>query len=131
MKIMKPYFILCVFLASLFVLSCQKNTLTTDDTIIPTVENEYYVRYISNGLSGYYTATYMNEKNIRISVKNQKAETFERIIGPVHSGFKASFSIQKDFPMDLPASVRIEVRKNSEPFLIKREGTTGVSYTIE
>ena len=93
-------------------------------------ENVYFVRYISDKPIG--TASYTNEEGKTITIRNVTGTNgvFERTIGPVYSGFKCSFSMDRGTGInDLP--VRIEVKRNEEPFVIKVEGTHRVTYTIE
>lgn len=115
---MKKFLCFCSVIASVLILSsCTKSEVEAD---------EYFVRYVSNGLSGRYYATYSDEEGNEISLSSITGETFERIIGPVEKGYTAKFSIPRE-----NATVRIEVKKNNAPFVVKKEGPDGVQYTIE
>lgn len=119
---MKKFLCFCSVIASVLVLSsCTKSEVEAD---------EYFVRYVSDGLSGAYNATYSDETGNAISLSSIDGETFERTIGPVKEGYIANFSIYRHLN-GKSASVRIEVKKNNAPFVVKKEGTNGVRYTIE
>lgn len=110
-----------------FLCSCNDKKLEPEDT--PAAESEYFVKYRSDGLSGRYNAQYRDEKGKTISLNNIAGSEFERTIGPVKKGFECSFAITMDYSQ---ATVRIEVKKDNEPFLVKKESTFGsVTYTIE
>jgi len=102
-------------------------------------EDVYYVKYASNGLEGTYSAHYTSEDGKSIGLPNIKGADFERTIGPVSKGFKAQFSIMSTLNYTT-VSVRIEVKKGNEPFIVKKEAvrtssgsacSCGVEYTIE
>ena len=110
-------------------MGCNKNNLNITDNK-DTKENVYFVRYISDRPGG--TASYTNEEGKTITIINVTGSNgvFERTVGPVYSGFKCSFSMDRGTGVyDLP--VRIEVKRNEEPFVIKVEGIHKVTYTIE
>ena len=104
-------------------------------------QSEYYVKYASDGLGGngiyQYNVTYTDEKGEPKTFSNMTADNFERTIGPVSVGFKASLSIWVDNTNDSRArAARIEVKKDNNPFVVKAENTNAkggvsVSYTIE
>lgn len=105
---------------------------TPDNTNQPSSieEDIFFVKYISDKPIG--TASYTNEEGKTITIRNVTGSNgvFERTIGPVYSGFKCSFSMDRGTGInDLP--VRIEVKKNDQPFVVKVEGIGRVSYTIE
>ena len=129
----KILYLIIPFLFLEVIASCSKNPVSPETN---REEIQYYVRYASDGLSisGYYV-NYTNEEGKNVHLSNQSAETFERTIGPVSKGFKASFSIKGDY--FLP-TIRIEVKEGNNPFVVKAEKTAGVpsvgasiSYTIE
>lgn len=133
MNTMKRILLFCIIvLSSACLLSCTKGSnegngnAENGDTI---TEDVYFVKYASDGLSGRYDASYTDENGRQVSLQSIAGETFERTVGPVKKGFKATFSITRDYTQ---AAVRIETKKNDEPFLVKKESTYGsVSYTIE
>ena len=93
-------------------------------------EEIFFVKYISDRPIG--TASYTNEEGKTITIRNVTGSNgvFERTVGPVYKGFTCSFSMDRGTGVnDLP--VRIEVKKNNQPFVIKVEGIGRVSYTIE
>ncbi len=104
-------------------------------------QSEYYVRYASDGLGGsginVYNVSYTDEKGEQKSLSNMTADSFERTIGPVSVGFKASFRISVANTNDTRArAARIEVKKDNNPFVVKAEnastkGGVTVTYTIE
>lgn len=119
---MKKFLCFCSIIASALVLSsCTENTIGAD---------EYFVRYISNGLSRRYDVTYSDEVGNEICLRSIVGETFERIIGPVEKGYTAKFSV-KNATYGENATVRIEVKKNNAPFVVKKDGIDRVQYTIE
>lgn len=119
---MKKFLCFCSIIASvLFLGSCTESTIG---------EDEYFVRYVSDGLAGKYDTTYSDESGNEISLKSIEGDTFERIIGPVNQGYIAKFSIYSHLN-GRRAVVRIEVKKNNAPFVVKKEGSDGVQYTIE
>ena len=125
---MKRYLLLLisVCLSGLFS-SCDNKGLEPEPT--PAAESQYFVKYRSDGLSGRYNASYRDEKGKTITLNNIAGSEFERTIGPVKKGFECLFSITMDYTK---ATVRIEVKKDDEPFLVKKESTFGsVSYKIE
>ena len=104
-------------------------------------ESEYYVKYASDGLGGngiyQYNVSYTDEKGEQKTFSNMTADNFERTIGPVSVGFKASLRIWINNTNDSRArAARIEVKKDNNPFVVKAENATqkggvSVSYTIE
>lgn len=136
----KQFIFLCALgLIMLSAWSCSKESPVASDDPTEKVEDVYYIRYASNGLEGTYSANYTSEKNESVSVPNIKGADFERTIGPVSKGFKASFGIRSTLNYTTVA-VRIEVRKGNEPFMVKKEAVNtsngyacscSVSYTVE
>lgn len=108
-------------------LSCNKIS-TIQDELRHETESIYFVKYCSQGASGRYDATYKNENEEYIKLINISGNEFERTIGPVSKGFVCSFSIRMDYGQP---TVRIEIKKDSDPFVVKKEGINSVSYTIE
>ncbi len=117
--------ILFLFISLITVLACSPEATqpTTDET-----QDTFFVRYIGKSAP---MVTYTNEEGKRISLTNPSTEdgVFERIIGPVYTGFKCSFSMDTGTGTKLP--LRIEVKRNDEPFVVKVEGNNSISYTIE
>lgn len=121
-----------IALSSFLFVSCTKGNESDNNSIEQKAETEdvYFVKYASNGLSGRYNATYTKEDGKSTSLQSIAGSDFERTVGPVEKGFKASFTITLN--TGGYGAVRIEVKKNDEPFLVKKESTYGgVSYTIE
>ena len=123
---------------SLCIAACTKDNTGGNSTANQT---EYYVKYASDGLDGngiyQYNVSYTDEKGEQKSFSNMTADNFERIIGPVSVGFKASLHIWVNNSNDSRArAARIEVKKDSNPFVVKAENAServgvNVSYTIE
>ena len=109
--------------------SCNKGT-TSPDGAEPSKESVYFVKYCAEGLRGDYDASYRNEKGEGISLTKIQGSEFERTIGPVGKGFESSFSI-RSYLNGVTFTVRVEVKKDDEPFLVKKEGVGYVSYTID
>lgn len=134
---------LILFLSSLGLLlltasSCSKEN-TVDCNFPETPDAVYYIRYASNGLEGTYSANYTSEDGRTVTLSNIKGADFERTIGPVSKGYKASFGISSTLNYTTVA-VRIEVRKDNEPFMVKQEAvrtsngyacSCSVSYVVE
>lgn len=99
----------------------------------PESEVDYFVKYVSNGLTRRYDASYA-DVNGMVNLSNIAGETFERTVGPVKQGFVAKFSIKGDY---MDPAIRIEVKKGDEPFVVKVENVGSsvigayASYTIE
>ena len=119
--------------------SCTKESHMDDGNSIDTEDDVYYIRYASNGLEGTYSVTYTSEDNQSVQLPNIKGADFERVIGPVSKGFKATYSVMSTLQYTTVA-VRIEVRKGNEPFLVKNEAvrtshgsacSCSVTYVIE
>ena len=119
--------------------ACSKSNAGSDT---PDGQSEYYVKYASDGLGGgtgiyQYNVSYTDEKGEQKSLSNMTADNFERTIGPVSVGFKATFRISVANMNDTRArAARIEVKKDNSPFVVKAENTSqkggvSVSYTIE
>ena len=76
--------------------------------------------------------TYTKEDGTKTTLTRPSTENgvFERIVGPVYKGFSCTFSIDRGTGInDIP--LRIEIKKNDEPFVVKVEGIYSVKYTIE
>ena len=111
--------LIAFFLCSLM-LSCEKTCPNTQDT--------YFIRYIADRAIG--IISYTTEDGDRQSLTTNSYTKFERTIGPVYTGFSCSFTVDRGTGVrDIP--VRIEVKKNEEPFVVKVEGIHSVSYKIE
>ena len=130
--------IITLVLTAFMLASCTPSSKDGDD-VIETVDEVYYVKYASNGLEGTYSASYTTEDGNTIRLSNLKGQDFERTIGPVTKGFKASYSIMSTLNYTTVA-VRIEVKKGNGPFVVKKEDvktssgyacSCGTSYTIE
>ena len=125
------HFIAIAFLAlcSSLLISCGKIPSSNGEQNQEETKAVYFVKYCSEGLSGRYDAQYRDESGKTVGLQNIAGSEFERTIGPVEKGFECFFSITLPYSQ---ASVRIEVKKNDEPFLVKKESTFGrVTYTIE
>lgn len=121
-------FLILSYCLIVFYSSCSNKT-TIEPEPTPNVESEYFVKYCSNGLSGRYDAQYTDENGESVYLRNIAGNEFERTIGPVKKGFKCSFSITQNYSQ---TTVRIEIKKDNEPFVVKGESTFGsVTYTIE
>ena len=121
-----------LILALIGVLACSKvsssSTSDTNPTSATNSEDVFFVRYIGKSAP---MVTYTNEKGGKISLTNPSTEdgVFDRTIGPVYKGFSCTFSMDTGTGTKLP--VRIEVKRNDEPFVVKVEGNNRVSYIIE
>ncbi len=133
---MKQFLLLLLVVLPLCVTACSKSPEGTGS------QSEYYVKYASDGLDGRgiyaYNVSYTDENGKTNSFSNMTSDSFERIIGPVSPGFKASFRIWVANTNDTKTrSARIEVKKGNDPFTVKAEktgkGSGGVSitYTVE
>lgn len=117
------------------------NTNETNSTDSSTSEDVYYVKYASNGLSNsnYYNVTYTTEDGNSTRLSSIPGGDFERTIGPVSEGFKSEVTIECNASYPTTIAVRIEVKKNDNPFTVKKETvragtgyvTSSVTYTIE
>ena len=128
MKVLSKLFIL---LAVLFLtLGCSKDSqLGTPSDNGDTLEDIYFVKYVCD--KAYGTARYTNEEGKSVTSPSvYNGGSFERTIGPVAKGFKSSVTVDRGTGVrDL--AVRIEVKRNDEPFVVKVEGICSVSYVIE
>ena len=138
---MKRIIGLLLIVLPLCTIACSKTT-TENEQEVNKPESEYYVKYASDGLNGNgiyaYNVSYTDEKGEERSFSNMTADSFERTIGPVSKGFKASFRIWVANTNDtMTRAARIEVKKDNNPFVVKAEqsnrgyGGVSVSYTIE
>ncbi len=131
--------LLIAFVSLVAVVGCSKSKPEEQTNFPETPDVVYYIRYVSNGLEGTYSADYTSENNETVRLSNIKGADFERTIGPVSKGFKANFGIRSTLNYTTVA-VRIEVRKGNEPFMVKKEAVStsngyacscSVSYTVE
>lgn len=122
---------LLILLAALFfVISCSKDPQSnTPSNNEDNIEDVYFVKYVCD--RAYGTARYTNEEGKSVTSPTvYSGGSFERTIGPVAKGFKSSVTVDRGTGVrDLP--VRIEVKRNNEPFVVKIEGICSVSYVIE
>ena len=135
---MKRLIFLLIIVLPLCFTACSK---TPSESNPPDSKSEYYVRYASDGLGGsgiyVYNVSYTDETGKQKTLSNMTADNFERTIGPVAVGFKASFSISIANTNDTRSrAARIEVKKDDGPFVVKAEnasarGGVSVTYTIE
>ncbi len=135
---MKKIICLLLIVLPLCFTACSKSNVNGDS---PKGQSEYYVKYASDGLGGtgiyVYNVSYTDEKGEQKSLSNMTADNFERTIGPVSVGFKASLHIWVNNSNDSRArAARIEVKKDNNPFVVKAENASeragvSVSYTIE
>ena len=128
MKVLSKIIIL---LAALFLtMSCSKDPQSdTPSDSGDKIEDIYFVKYICD--KAYGTARYTNEEGKSVTSPSvYNGGSFERTIGPVAKGFKSSVTVDRGTGVrDL--AVRIEVKRNDEPFVVKVEGICSVSYVIE
>ena len=137
---MKKIICLLLIVLQLCFTACSKSPADNETPANPQ-ESEYYVKYASDGLGGngiyQYNVSYTDEKGEQKTFSNMTADNFERTIGPVSVGFKASLRIWVNNTNDSRArAARIEVKKDNNPFVVKAENATqkggvSVSYTIE
>lgn len=127
------YLLICLF----FVFGCSSKEQPNEDGQI--AESQYFVKYVSNGLEGTYSVTYVDEDGRSVELSNIKGADFERTVGPVTKGFNAKYSVKGTLNYTTIA-VRIEIKKDNEPFVVKKENLAtshgypcfcSVSYTIE
>ncbi len=120
---MKKYIIL---LLSIICIACTKESSSA--AIGDSSQDEYYVKYISEKAIG--IISYTKEDGTTFTLTQNYNQSFERTIGPVSKGFKCNFSVDRGTGVrDIP--VRIEVKKNEAPFVVKEEGICTISYTID
>lgn len=115
---------LLFLIASIAAFSCTPEAVNSNND-----EDVFFVRYVSEkpGAMVYYT----NEEGKRISTTGASGNgVWERTIGPVYRGFQCSFSMDNGTGIN-NQPLRIEVKRNDEPFVVKIEGTASVKYTIE
>ena len=119
--------LIAFFLCSLM-LSCEKTCPNTTNDGIKEEQDTYFIRYISDRAIG--IISYTTEDGGGQSLTTNSYTEFERTIGPVYTGFSCSFTVDRGTGVrDIP--VRIEVKNNEEPFVVKVEGICSVSYKIE
>ena len=110
--------LLIAFFLSSLILSCEKTSPNTNDDI-QEEQDTYFIRYISDRAIG--IISYTTEDGGGQSLTTNSYTEFERTIGPVYTGFSCSFTVDRGTGVrDIP--VRIEVKKNEEPFVVKVEG---------
>lgn len=121
---MKRTFLLILSLITVFACSKVSSSSTSDTNY----DDVFFVRYVGKSAP---MVTYTNEEGKNISLTNPSTEdgVFDRTIGPVYKGFSCSFSMDTGTGTKLP--IRIEVKRNDEPFVVKVEGNNRISYTIE
>ena len=138
---MKRILCLLLIVLPLCIVACSKSPAESGFSE-KQAESEYYVKYASDGLGGNgiyeYNVSYTDEKGEERSFSNMTADSFERIIGPVSKGFKASFRIWVANTNDTRTrAARIEVKKDDSPLAVKAENTgkgpggVSVTYTIK
>lgn len=120
---MKRLIVICI--AAISALCC------TPESINSTNEKDvYFVRYVSSSSGAYVTYTKEDGTKTTLTRPSTENGVFERIVGPVYKGFSCTFSIDRGTGInDIP--LRIEIKKNDEPFVVKVEGIYSVKYTIE
>ena len=121
---MKKYLrVLVLFVAALLMVGCEDNTPQVDTT-------EYYVRY-SVSFTPYISAnpriTYADVSGTKTSAEHKNTALWEVTIGPVKKGFNAYVS----YYGEIDATAKIEVCKNSGPFVLKATGKKQASYKID
>lgn len=119
--------LLLLLIASLAIFGCSKDPIIPSDDKTE-IEDIYFVRYIGKSAP---QVTYTNEKGETVRLTNPSVEdyVFERTIGPVYKGFTCKFTMSTGTGTKLP--MRIEVKHNDEPFVVKVEGENSITYTIE
>lgn len=119
--------LLFAFFCSLM-LSCDKTCPNSNTDGNKEGKDTYFVKYISDRAIG--IITYTDVGGHGKSITTNSYIDFERTIGPVNTGFSCSFRVDRGTGIkDIP--VRIEVKRNDEPFVVKAEGIYSVSYKIE
>lgn len=134
---MKHYMYLLFIILCAILTGCAKENKDNEQI----EETLYYVKYVSEGLDGNgiyaYNVSYTDETGSSRSFSNMTSDTFERTIGPVKVGFKASLRISVSNTNDERArAARIEIKKGNEPFVVKAGNSSqrigvSVTYTIE
>lgn len=97
----------------IIVLSCAKPTESKQSSD-STSNDTYFVKYASDGVntSYRYTISYTKEDGTKwIGNDISVGDHFERTIGPVPSGFEASYSISCVREFNRPVNARIEVKR--------------------
>lgn len=122
---MKKYLklIVCV-LAVVMLVACEDKNTPQVDT------NEYYVRYsisYAPNISARQNVTYADVDGIKTITENNKTSLWDVTIGPVKKGFKAYVSCKSESN----TTAKIEVCKNSGPFVLKATGTNSAEYKID
>ena len=94
-------------------------------------EDIYFVKYASEKPGAMISYTNENGEQVYITRTGGSGDsTFERVVGPVYKGFKCYLSMDNGTGIN-NQPVRIEVKRNNEPFVVKVEGVAYVTYTIK
>ena len=119
-------FILALLATLVLTMSCSKEQQL--NAPFDNTEDIYFVKYICE--KAYGKASYVNEDGKGVTSPTvYTGGSFERTIGPVAKGFKSSVTVDRGTGIrDLP--VRIEVKCNDGPFVVKAEGICSVNYII-
>lgn len=125
-------------IATFVIFSCTPETIyvgsesnSDNEGDIAKAEDVYFVRYAAEDAGAYVTYTREDGKNVSVADASTDNGTFVRTVGPVYKGFSCTFRVDRgpsDY-YDIP--MRIEVKRNDEPFVVKVEGHGMVKYTIE
>lgn len=100
------------------------NTQTGTDT---ETSANYYVKYVAQGNrnAGWIRSVTVNTESGEKTI-TQQMSSWDGIYGPVPKGFQASIEVY-----GYCEKTYIYVCRGEEPFVIKAEGTSSASYTID
>ncbi len=102
------------------------NTPTENKSEVETEVN-YYVKYVAQGNrnAGWITSIIVNTESGKKTITKQMS-SWSETYGPVPKGFRANISV-----FGICEKTFIYVCRGEEPFVIKAEGTSSASYTID
>ena len=113
--------IIILLIPLFFLISCNKLNREGNN------DDNYYVKYIAYENSSRIMLTDVTINTSDGIMSFPASSEFEKTIGPVKKGFKASITVNGKGYSGNPAYIEIHVRKNNEPFAIKvvEEGDVG------
>ncbi len=115
---MEKVLLLILAVCSLAVTSCKKSEEAAPD---------FYIKYDLYSIYGHAmpcNATYTDETgNPKHVTSTNQAFHFEYVVGPVANGFHASLSGG--------GKLQISICRGSEPWMLKAEGTSSISYILD
>ena len=115
---MKKAIMILLAVCALGLTGCKKENISSD--------HNYYIKYIVNYQisSGTLNATITDCDGQQVSwTSGYSSRSFERIIGPVQTGFEATIGSG--------GQLEIYACRDSEPWVLKASGSGSVSYTLD